>query len=199
MHCFDLIVIGFRNANRLTCLLVNSALHSWVIITMAKQTASLEAKSDKPSLVTTPYSSGRVRWKDVCLMEAIRISELLESLRQSCGADHFPVIIIQPATVAAFALLENLDGRQDSQEAFYKLCVVLRAAGRRFRVTQAVLQLLYKTAKENHFPLPEGCEQLLGEFNTTRGIDHGMTARINDMGLDYLLEKWDDLDLDEAF
>ena len=79
---------------------VQSALHSWVIITTSKQTAALEGGTDHPALVSTPQSSERTRWKDVCRREAIRISELLEMMRQKWGADHFPVIIIQPATIA---------------------------------------------------------------------------------------------------
>jgi hypothetical protein len=79
---------------------------------MTKQTAALDAgKSDNPTLIYTPHSSKHDHWKDVCNFAAIRISELLELLRQSWGADHFPVIIIQPATIAAFALLEDLEQR----------------------------------------------------------------------------------------
>ena len=58
------------------------------------------------------------------MTECIRISEHLERLRKSWGADHFPVIIIQPATIAAFALLEDLQDRPECQAAFYKLCIV---------------------------------------------------------------------------
>lgn len=128
---------------------MKSALHSWVIITISKQTAALEDNTDKPSLVSTPDSSEKARWRQISITECIRISEHLERLRQSWGADHFPVIIIQPATIAVFALLEDLQDRSECQAAFYKLCIVLCAASRRFRVCKGVLRLLEKTSKEN--------------------------------------------------
>ncbi|EXJ58886.1 hypothetical protein A1O7_06316 [Cladophialophora yegresii CBS 114405] len=174
------------------------ALHSWVIITMSKQTASLEGDTEKPSLLTTAESPEKERWKDICIAESIRISGLLEMMRQIWGADHFPVIIIQPATIAAFTLLEDLETRHDSQQAFYKLCIILRAASRRFRVCRGVLRLLDKTSKDNNISLPSGCADLLAETNNAMQLD-GESTRVDDLGLDYLLEKWDDLDLDEAF
>ncbi|KIW67471.1 hypothetical protein PV04_06718 [Phialophora macrospora] len=172
------------------------ALHSWVIVTMSKQTASLEGQTEKISLVITPSSSEKERWKDICITESIRISKLLEMMRQNWGGDHFPVIIIQPLTVAVFALLEDLETRPESQEAFYKLCLILRAASRRFHVCKGVQRLLEKTSKENNITLPDRCRELLIETNDAMELD-GISTRIDDLGLDYLLEKWDDLDLDE--
>ncbi|OAP58481.1 hypothetical protein AYL99_07571 [Fonsecaea erecta] len=172
-------------------------LHSWVIITMGKQTAALEGGTDKPSLVSTPPSFESDRWKHVCRTEAVRISEHLDRMRQSWGADHFPVIIIQPATVAAFVLLEDLD-RPDCQAAFYKLCIVLRAACRRFRVCKGVLRLLAKTANETGVAVSGGCAELLADVDYSNMMELDGVMRIDDLGLDYLLEKWDDLDLEEA-
>jgi len=167
---------------------------------MSKQTAALEGNTDRPSLVSTPDSSEKDRWRHICITECIRISEHLEGLRQSWGADHFPVIIIQPATIAVFVLLEDLQDRPECQAAFYKLCIVLRAASRRFRVCKGVLRLLEKTSKDNGIVVPDGCGELLADFNYANAMElDGMAGRIDDLGLDYLLEKWDDLDLDEAF
>ncbi|KAJ9607664.1 hypothetical protein H2200_007742 [Cladophialophora chaetospira] len=174
------------------------ALHGWVVITMSKQTASLEATLNEPLLVSTPESVERDRWKSVCRNEAIRVSELLEHLRQTWGADHFPVIIIQPATVAAFVLLEDLEDLE-CQTAFYKLCIVLRAASRRFRVCKGVLRLLEKTSKESRVVMPNGCAELLAESNASNDMEVDGARRTEDMGLDYLLEKWDDLDLEDGY
>ena len=167
---------------------------------MTKQTAALDAgKADNPGLIYTPQSPKHDRWKEVSISAALRISELLELIRQSWGADHFPVIIIQPATIAAFTLLEVLETRPDSQEAFYKLCIILKAASRRFRVNRGVLRLLEKTAKEKAIRLPLGCDQLLADFNNAMDLDGSVSATAEDIGLDYLLEKWDDLDLDDGY
>ena len=169
---------------------------------MAKQTAALEGNTDKPTLVTTPESPEKERWRTICTTEAIRISDLLEMIRQNWGADHFPVIIIQPATIAAFALLENMENRADSQAAFYKLCIVLRAASRRFRVVKGVLRLLENTSSESGIALPDGCAQLLAELSTAMDADEGSSAAtrmLDELGLDYLLEKWQDLDPDQAY
>ena len=167
-------------------------------MTFSKQNAALDAgESDRPTLVSTPHSSQYERWKDVCITAAKRICDLLELIRLNWGADHFPVMVMQPATIASFALLEELEDRPESQEGFYKLCIALRAAGRRFRVSRGVMRLLDKTAKEQHLTLPDGCAQLLREFNTAMDVDQGTAAINDDIGLEYLLEKWDDLDLDD--
>jgi hypothetical protein len=187
------LVLGQTIANTFP----SSTLYSWVIITLAKQTVALEANPDKPALMSTPHTFEAQSWKRTCRSEAIRISELLEGMRQTWGADHFPVIIMQPATIAAFTLLEDLDNRPESQRAFYKLCIVLRAASRRFRVNRGILRLLERTAKEKYITLPEGCSELLADFTTTMEVDDD-AIRFDDLGLDYLLEKWDDLGLDEA-
>jgi len=110
-------------------------------------------------------------------------------------------MITQPATIAAFALLEELGHRPDSQEAFYKLCITLRAASRRFRVTRGVMLLLKKTASDHDITLPQGCDKLLAEFDEERmdldGESEASTAIVDVIGLEYLLQKWDDLELDE--
>jgi hypothetical protein len=58
---------------------------------------------------------------------------------------------------------------------------------------------LEKMAKENNIRLPQGCDQLLADFNTAMDLDGSVSATTEDIGLDYLLEKWDDLDLDDGY
>jgi hypothetical protein len=55
----------------LPALPVKSALHSWVIITVAKQTAALEGNAAKPTLLSTAVSSEKDRWKGVSIAESI--------------------------------------------------------------------------------------------------------------------------------
>ncbi|KIW91353.1 uncharacterized protein Z519_08249 [Cladophialophora bantiana CBS 173.52] len=172
------------------------ALH-WVNITISKQTAALDAgKSSQPSLAKTPQSYKQSHWVEVCISASKQISNLLEQIRLNWGTDHFPVIIMQPATIAAFALLEELTDRPESQEAFFKLCIILRAASRRFRVARGVWRLLHHTVEENGIVLADECHQLLADFNARMDVDPNVAVSIDNIGLDYLLEKWDDLDLD---
>jgi hypothetical protein len=121
-------------------------------------------------------------------------------MRQNWGADHFPVIVIQPATIAAFALLEDLESFPECRAAFYNLCIVLRAASLRFRVNKGVLRLLDATAERRGIALPEGCAELLADFisSTTDLGEEKVWKVIDQLGLDYLLEKWQDLDLDQG-
>ncbi|KAH0843186.1 hypothetical protein FOPE_07848 [Fonsecaea pedrosoi] len=173
------------------------ALH-WVNLTISKQTAALDAGvSNRPSLARTPKSSVRSHWIEICMSAAKNISNLLEQMRLNWGADHFPVIIMQPATIGAFTLLEELNDRPESQDAFFKLCLNLRAASRRFRVSRGVLRLLRRKAKENGIILSDECNHLLGDSDTNMDVDKNMSMNIDNIGLEYLLEKWDDLDLDE--
>ncbi|KIX95465.1 uncharacterized protein Z520_08982 [Fonsecaea multimorphosa CBS 102226] len=175
------------------------ALHSWVNVTISKQTAALDAgTSSRPSLMQTPQSSEQSHWMEVCIAASKNISNLLEQIRMNWGADHFPVIIMQPATIAAFTLLEEMNDRPESQEAFFKLCVNLRAASRRFRVSRGVLRLLHHKVKENGVVLSDECHQLLADYHTRMDVDQQVANTIDNIGLEYLLEKWDDLDLDEV-
>ncbi|KAK5405208.1 hypothetical protein LTR06_008903 [Exophiala xenobiotica] len=139
-----------------------------------------------------------MRMYDRAMPYVIALHELLELMRHTWGADHFPVIMIQPATIAAFALVEDVERSPRSGEAFYKICLILRAASRRFRVNKGVLRLLDHTVKDRHIALPNGCQELLADFNTGMELDDVATTRTDDPGLDYLLEKWDDLDLDDT-
>ncbi|OAP54352.1 hypothetical protein AYL99_11453 [Fonsecaea erecta] len=173
------------------------ALHRWLNVTIAKQTAALDADIvSRPSLAQTPQSAEQRHWIEVCISASKMISKLLEQTRMNWGADHFPVIIMQPATIAAFTLLEELNDRPESQEAFYTLCVNLRAVSRRFRVSRGVLRLLHHKVKEKGIVLSEECHQLLADYHTRMDLDQNMAANIDNIGLEYLLEKWDDLDLD---
>jgi len=54
-------------------------------------------------------------------------------------------------------------------------------------------------AKEKNIRLPQGCDQLLADFNNEMDLDGSVSATTEDIGLDYLLEKWDDLDLDDGY
>ena len=119
---------------------------------------------------------------------AINIGQLLDQIRTNWTADHFPVIIMQPLAIAVFPLLEVLHERNEPQEALYNMILVARAASRRFRVAKGILTLLQQTAIQMEIQLPEHCQQLLSE-------DHDMDG--SQPGVAYLLEKWDDLDLDD--
>lgn len=176
----------------------SSALHRWVVVMMAKQIAALEAGQLKqPSLVDTPQGNERSPWKEVSISSCIEIGELLEQIRLNWGADHFPVIIMQPIATAVFPLLEGLEDRPDSQDALFKLCITVRAAGRRFRVGKGVLLLLYHTAKHRNIVLPDNCQRLLADFSARMDSQRSFSG-ISDIGMEYLLEKWEDLDLHEA-
>ncbi|KAL2433855.1 Notoamide biosynthesis transcriptional activator notL' [Exophiala dermatitidis] len=174
------------------------ALHRWVVVMMAKQIAALEAgKLKEPSLVETPQKDKRSPWKEISIATCIEIGELLEQIRLNWGADHFPVIIMQPIATAVFPLLEGLNDRPDSQDALFKLCITVRAASRRFRVGKGVLLLLHQTAKQRNIVLPENCQQLLADFSARMDFQRTVNG-ISVIGMEYLLEKWEDLDLHEV-
>jgi len=108
------------------------------------------------------------------------------------GIDHFPVIIMQPVSVAVLALLEDLE-LEKNRHAFISLCVTIRAAARRFRVAKGILRLVSSTAEQKKIELPRETRQLFSDFE--HHVVREEKSDIGDIGLDYLLEKWDDLDL----
>jgi len=99
---------------------------------------------------------------------------------------------MQPVSVAILALLESLDPEQ-SKQAFVRLCITLSAASRRFRVGKGILRLVKYTAEQKQIELPSATRQLFAELEERVVKQDG--SSVEDIGLDYLLEKWDDLDL----
>lgn len=164
---------------------------------MSKQTAAVEAgQPNKPNIVETPQSRNKRHWQNAAISAATTTAYLMERQRMDWGVDHFPVIIVQPTTLSAFTLLEDLESA-GSRAAFISLCITIRAASRRFKVCKGVLWTLQNVAEEKGIALPQETVHLFDEYqreDQSKGSWDGM----EDIGLAYLLEKWDDLDLDSA-
>lgn len=174
-----------------------SALHNWVVVMMSKQMAAVESGNrSHPSLIRTQLSGERPEWREISISSSIRIADLFEQIRLEWGTDHFPVIIMQPVAIAVFPLLEGLSERPQSQEAFFKLCLTIRAASRRFSVGRGLLLAVLQAAQERNIELPENCRDFFADLpsvNTSQA-----KTDLADKGLDYLLDKWEDLDLENA-
>ena len=124
----------------------------------------------------------------------------MELLISKWGVENFLVILMHPISLALFTLLENLD-HQDLRKAFESMCVALRAASRRFRVGKGILKLVKRKADDKEVTLPKETEPLF-RFERRRrsestGSEQWEEAPMGEIGMQYLLEKWDDLDLDD--
>jgi hypothetical protein len=118
----------------------------------------------------------------------------MESLCVDWGIDHFPVIIMQPVALALLTLLEDL-GPEPNSSAFISMCVTLRAASRRFRVARGVLLMARDMAERNGVALPRETEHLLRVRAMETKTKQNSMLESENIGLDYLLEKWVDLEL----
>ncbi|KAK5196685.1 hypothetical protein LTR96_004313 [Exophiala xenobiotica] len=173
------------------------ALHNWVVVMMSKQLAAVESGNRlHPSLIRTQLSGQRPEWRETAISGSIQIADLFEQIRLEWGTDHFPVIIMQPVAIAIFPLLEGLSERPRSQEAFFKLCLTIRAASRRFSVGKGLLLAVQQAAQERNIELPENCRDFFADLPSGNGSKD--KSDLADKGLDYLLDKWEDLDLENA-
>jgi len=169
-------------------------MHQWAILIMAKQAAAVDAGTpNHPSIIETAPSKDIRRYDAAAVSAATTVAHLMERQRLDWGVDHFPVIVIQPITLSAFALLDDLQC-QESRSALISLCITIRAVSRRFKVAKGVLRALQTTAEEKKIRLPEETAQLFHEYE--RESPSGRADDTGDVGLAYLLEKWDDLDFD---
>jgi hypothetical protein len=168
------------------------------MLILSKQVAAFDAgQPDKPIIATTPRSSERAHWQEVCITSAIDISKILERHRINWGNDQFPVIFMRPVSLAPFALLEGLSQRPQSQDALVELCIAITAASRRFRVSKGILETFDHVARRENVQLPAPCYQMINVVTRSSGENRSANhAHLPSSGVDYLLEKWSDLDLD---
>ncbi|KAK6371230.1 hypothetical protein LTS17_008961 [Exophiala oligosperma] len=171
------------------------ALHNWVMVMMAKQIAAVECgHQGRPALIRTQPDGERPKWKQMSITSSIRIAELFEHIRLKWGTDHFPVIIMQPLAIAVFPLLEGLHETPEAPKAFFNLCLTIRAASRRFPVGYGLLLAVEQTAERRGIRLPENCRDFFSDLSAVSVSRN--TSDLTDKGLDYLLDKWEDLDLE---
>jgi len=133
----------------------------------------------------------------VCIGTSIDISKVVERHRIDWGNDRSPVIIMRPISLAPFALFEGLHERPSSQDAMVELCISITAASRRFRVGKGILKVIGTIARRDNVQLPSPCYHMIDAM-TRSWEDSTSTAagRLPSTGVDYLLEKWDDLELE---
>lgn len=124
----------------------------------------------------------------------------MELLITKWGVENFPVILIHPISLALFCLFEDFE-HDDKKKAFVSMCVALRAASRRFRVGKGILKLVKSTAEDREMTLPKETEPLFHferrSHSESTGSEQWDEAPIGGVGMNYLLEKWNDLNLDE--
>lgn len=176
-------------------------MHNWVILILTKQAAAATAAApSKPLAMSTPESSVTSYWRQVSISAAITIGNLMELLITKWGVENFPVILLHPISLALFCLFED-SGHDDQRRAFVSMCVALRAASRRFRVGKGILKLVKGTAEDKGVTLPKETDALFrferrSQSESTTS-DKWEEAPMGGVGMNYLLEKWDDLDLDD--
>lgn len=175
-----------------------SGLHKWIMLIFSKQVAAFDAEQpNRPVITNTPASSEHAHWQEVCITSSIDISKLLERHRVDWGNDQFPVLLIRPMSLAPFALLECLSQRPQSQDALVELCIAITAASRRFQVGKAILETFGHAAWRGNVQLPAPCYHIIDVMRrASEENGHTAKAHTSSVGVDYLLEKWADLDLE---
>src|SRR5689334_18510797 len=104
------------------------------MIVLSKEAAAAEAgRLDRPVIMETLQSRTTGIWQSIAISSAVAISNIMRLQCQNWGIDHFPVIVMQPMSLALFTLLEDLNSHE-IRSAFTSLCLAMHAASRRFRV-----------------------------------------------------------------
>lgn len=170
----------------------NSAMYQWVIIVISKQAAAASAGRIKKPEITTTASSDHGRWRSKAIAAAIAIGNLMREQCLHWGTDHFPVIVLQPVTLALLTLLEDLES-QGNLSVFATLCIVIQAVSKRFHVARGVIHLAHKTVKQKQVMLPPEVERLLDVDQAD--ISSDLVPQVDDIGIDFLLAKWVDLEI----
>jgi len=139
---------------------ISSAMNNWIILVLAKQAAAADAgQPTKPTITTTPSSTNTSYWQQVSVSMAVSIGHLMDMIVSKWGVENFPVIIVYPISLALLTLLEHVE-HEGRRRAFVSMCIVLRAASRRFRVAKGILKLVRDTAIDRGVTLPRETEQL---------------------------------------
>ncbi|KAK5949259.1 hypothetical protein OHC33_009800 [Knufia fluminis] len=178
-----------------------SAIYNWTVLIQAKQVAAAKGgEANKPTITTTWSSSSTDYWQQISVTASVTIGNLMGLLISRWGVENFPVILMHPVSSALLVLLEGVE-HESQREAFVNMCVALRAASRRFRVGKGIMKLVKDKAVEMGVTLPRETEQLFhferrGRSESTGNGQWEETPK-GGIGMHYLLEKWQDLDLDE--
>ena len=168
------------------------------MLILSKQIAAFDAgEPDSPIISKTPRTAEQQHWQEVCIGTSVDISRILERHRTSWGNDRFPVIVLRPVSLAPFALFEGLSERPESQNAMIELCMSITAASRRFRVGRGILKAIGSVARRDNVQLPAPCYIMIDAMTRLWEDSRSTTAaQLPSTGVDYLLEKWNDLDLE---
>ena len=130
------------------------------------------------------------RWTSVAQESACAISELAMNHYYNWGIDNFPIMIIQPISLALFVLMADLESETNSA-AFVKLCFWIHTIGRQLKVGKGILDKVEVMANEKQINLPDAAMQ----YFTSYRINSDDPAN-SDVHVEYLLAKWDDFHLD---
>jgi hypothetical protein len=166
----------------------------------------VEKKANQEDMSPTTYQ----RVRNVRFTAAREVARLAEVHRATWGNDRIPAGDMQSVSVAESTLLEDLEN-PESHKAFISLCIVSKAAARRWHLGKAILRSIQLAAKELGVTLPSETDALFSDLEDTwtsrRTEDISslypnfaiyLRSKKNDEAeLDRFLEKWDALHIAE--
>lgn len=184
-----------------------SALHNWVLLVLAKQAAAAEAgHPGEPTIIETPYSGTMPYWKRLSTTRALTISAIMQDYRRNWGVKYFPALVLQPVALSLLTLLESMEP-VEHHEAFVDLSKILKAISHRYRVGRGVIRVIRTTARSKEISMPAESEEVFGthqtnSLNAELGNENSPSKdddswSEDDITMDYLLGKWEDLDLED--
>jgi len=150
------------------------------------------------------------RIKRLRMSSAYHIGAMLNRHRSQWPVECMPMTFMQYSTLSLFTLLDDLNDEQN-QVSFVENLIALRALARRWQLAKGMLRLVQLTAIKQDAPLPKESAILLQDFETETwntedrdrfsshypnfsvSIQNHDETSVNEVDLDMLLEKWDNL------
>jgi hypothetical protein len=144
--------------------------------------------------------------KEIRLKAAREVGRLAKVHQDLWGIDRIPPSNIQACSISERTLLEDIDNPV-SRKAFIELCIMSKAAARRWPLGKGMMRALQGAAKELAIHLPSEIDALFADIDSSwssRDKDHIRGTYTNsavylksnlsnEAELDTFLEKWDAL------
>lgn len=129
----------------------------------------------------------RSRWTSIAYGASVRISELLMTHSWHWGVNHFPVILLQPISLALFVLLGDLNDPTHAR-AFSHLCFWVHSVSVRLRVAEGILAVVERKARELGVTVPQEAREYFANRQTE-------SSDQPEADIEYLVGKWVEFDI----
>lgn len=141
----------------LMCTVKSMQYHTAVIVLFQSVNLRRDDEGPVPRLLSAKAA------KSIALRSAVSVSSLMSRHPSSWEAGRLPVADCQYIIIALYALLDDLDTREN-RDAFANLCTYAQAFARRWVFAKGALRSLEIVVRRKQKTLPDTAERIFAEF-----------------------------------